>query len=226
MEKLLFKLQAQARSHPSNSILGRVLSQLRYLLNIHADYPEVETRYGDLQKYLGMLAAEGLWTPSEDDEDALRALKQQLGLSRERPTHFHSTESHIEASVTNADQHMGGGHLVPSAAVPAQPIDLHRDKVDISTIQTPPLPSSLLPVTSTTSVALPVELLRSLNHTFFLHLLATDPERVLPPGKSLQSVLSAPQTASQAQDGDLPELEERVKDVVHRAFWKEVRLIY
>ena len=71
MEKLLFKLQAQARSHPSNSILGRALSQLRYLLNIHADYPEVETRYGDLQKYLGMLAAEGLWTPSEDDEDAV-----------------------------------------------------------------------------------------------------------------------------------------------------------
>ena len=71
------------------------------------------------------------------------------------------------------------------------------------------------------STYLPVELLDVLNHTYFLHLLATDPKKVLPPGKSILSMMSKPH-AQGALDGKST-LEEKVTEVIHRAFWDEVR---
>ena len=93
-------------------------------------------------------------------------------------------------------------------------------------IQPPPLTASLLPVSSLNPfnpTILPAELVQTLNHAFFLHLLATDPDRVLPPGKSLLSMMSAPRSRVETEPGEIPKLEERVKDLVHGAFWREVR---
>lgn len=79
-----------------------------------------------------------------------------------------------------------------------------------------PLLRSLPPMTQ-----LPVDLLDLLNQAYFLHLLANDPSKVLPAGKSLLSVMSRPHVRMQGND-ELPTLQEKVKELVHKAFWDEV----
>ncbi|KAG8213694.1 hypothetical protein J3R82DRAFT_10392 [Butyriboletus roseoflavus] len=55
-------------------------------------------------------------------------------------------------------------------------------------------------------------------HTF-LHILATDPAQVLPPGKSLLSVMSGSHITA---DGDSKlTLHNKVGDLVYKAFWDE-----
>lgn len=72
---------------------------------------------------------------------------------------------------------------------------------------------------------LPYELVESLNHVYFLHLLANEPERVLPPGKSLLSMMIHSQmNADKTKGKEAENLLERVQEVAHRAFWNEVRL--
>lgn len=76
----------------------------------------------------------------------------------------------------------------------------------------------------TNGSALPPELLDTLNHIYFLHLLATNPTSVLPPGKSLVSaMLGAGSTPGDGEDST-PTLRERVEDIVHKAFWSEVHI--
>lgn len=79
-----------------------------------------------------------------------------------------------------------------------------------------PLLQSLPPVTH-----LPAELLDLLNQTYFLHLLANDPSKVLPPGKSLLSVLSQPNKQQRRED-EPPTLHDKVEEMIHKAFWDEV----
>ena len=79
-----------------------------------------------------------------------------------------------------------------------------------------PLLRSLPPLTH-----LPADLLDLLNQTYFLHLLANDPSKLLPPGKSLLSVLSRP-NIRQGQDGEPPTLHNKVEEMIHKAFWDEV----
>lgn len=67
-------------------------------------------------------------------------------------------------------------------------------------------------------VVLPTELYETLNYIHFLHSLAVNPNSVLPPGKSLLSVLSKPHETSQPSD-----LRQRVETIVHKVFWDEVR---
>ena len=73
---------------------------------------------------------------------------------------------------------------------------------------------------------LPVELVDSLNQVYFLHRLATEPEKVIPPGKTLLSMMIQSQMDSekgtQKQETNLME---RIKEVAHRAFWNEVRIL-
>ncbi|KAH6914067.1 hypothetical protein BKA70DRAFT_1095564 [Coprinopsis sp. MPI-PUGE-AT-0042] len=69
---------------------------------------------------------------------------------------------------------------------------------------------------------LPLELVESLNQVYFLHLLATEPDRVIPPGKSLLSMLLHSRLSSTKRDqDDAQPLLERVKEAAHRAFWDE-----
>ncbi len=79
-----------------------------------------------------------------------------------------------------------------------------------------PLLRSLPPLTH-----LPADLLDLLNQTYFLHLLANDPSKVLPPGKSLLSVLSRP-SIRQKRDDEPPSLHDKVEEMIHKAFWDEV----
>ncbi|EIN11758.1 hypothetical protein PUNSTDRAFT_50628 [Punctularia strigosozonata HHB-11173 SS5] len=100
----------------------------------------------------------------------------------------------------------------------ASPVDGSR-----YTIVHPPAASSSLAATQhlVNKTVLPLELVDSANQVFFLHLLATDPSKVLPPGKSLLSVLSRPRT--QHTNEEEPTLEDRVTVAAHKAFWDEAR---
>ncbi|KAF8070517.1 hypothetical protein FPV67DRAFT_1624142 [Lyophyllum atratum] len=64
--------------------------------------------------------------------------------------------------------------------------------------------------------ALPPELLQLLNQAYMLHVVATDPAKVLPPGKSLLSVM-----ARAPPPPDPSPLHAKVEKVVHKAFWDE-----
>lgn len=74
---------------------------------------------------------------------------------------------------------------------------------------------------------LPVELVHALNQTYFLHLLVNDPDKVIPPGKSLLSMLAHSHVAFQDQDevqAGNHAMQERIRLVAQRAFWDEVCL--
>ncbi|KAG1734730.1 uncharacterized protein EDB91DRAFT_1146564 [Suillus paluster] len=78
-------------------------------------------------------------------------------------------------------------------------------------------PSPLIPTSD--PVVLPLELVEILNRTYFHHLLATDPKRVVPPGKSLVSMLS--HSSKEGENVAKPTLRDKVEDLVHKAFWDE-----
>ncbi|KAF9222539.1 hypothetical protein BS17DRAFT_684889, partial [Gyrodon lividus] len=84
-----------------------------------------------------------------------------------------------------------------------------------------PPPQTVTPqlISNQDHLVLPVELINILNNTYFLHLLATDSSQVLPPGKSLISVMSRSHTASEGDSA--PTLHSKVEDFVHKAFWDE-----
>lgn len=63
----------------------------------------------------------------------------------------------------------------------------------------------------------------TLNDAHLLHLLATQPDRVLPPGKSLASVLPEATSDGASRKASNP-LEEKISTMVKRAFWEEVGL--
>ncbi|KAH9485446.1 hypothetical protein JR316_0002354 [Psilocybe cubensis] len=72
---------------------------------------------------------------------------------------------------------------------------------------------------------LPPELLDALNQTYFLHLLVTEPHKVIPPGKSLLSMMTRAklQVPENAQNQHKhAHIEHRVKEVAHMAFWNEI----
>lgn len=58
-----------------------------------------------------------------------------------------------------------------------------------------------------------------LNDARLLFVLATEPSRVLPEGKTLASVFSDPSEVAQKP---LNPLEEQISEMVHQAFWDEV----
>ncbi|KIM40061.1 hypothetical protein M413DRAFT_19300 [Hebeloma cylindrosporum] len=58
-----------------------------------------------------------------------------------------------------------------------------------------------------------------MDQTYFLHLLVNDPARVIPPGKSLLSMVA------HANIRHTPPLLDRVKQVAHRAFWDEAEQV-
>lgn len=70
----------------------------------------------------------------------------------------------------------------------------------------------------------PLELIHALNQAYLLHLLATDPESIIPPGKTLLSMLAHAQIGpneSEERGGQDAALLSRVKEVAHKAFWNE-----
>lgn len=80
-------------------------------------------------------------------------------------------------------------------------------------------------VNQQTLSTLPLELIHALNQACLLHLLATDPESVLPPGKTPLSMLAHAQVGlpdePPGRGGQDTALLGRVKEVAHKAFWTE-----
>ena len=97
----------------------------------------------------------------------------------------------------------------------------HQIQPPVSVVVPPTqnIPSKL--ISNQDHLLLPVELIDIMNNAYFLHILATDPTRVLPPGKSFLSVMSRSHTST---EGDTkPTLHSKVEDLAHKAFWDEVR---
>lgn len=99
---------------------------------------------------------------------------------------------------------------------------------DLSHLAAPERPISF-------SAILPSELVSLLDDAYLLFLLSTSPSKALPPGKSLASVLPrAVESLSTGHHGshESPKtngnakavIEERVTDIVQKAFWDDVRL--
>ncbi|KAL0956505.1 hypothetical protein HGRIS_002648 [Hohenbuehelia grisea] len=69
---------------------------------------------------------------------------------------------------------------------------------------------------------LPDELVQTVNQTYLLQLLAVEPAKVLPPGKSLLAMMT---NATNNVDGlarsNKPALQGRVEDIIKQAFWDE-----
>lgn len=73
------------------------------------------------------------------------------------------------------------------------------------------------------TTVLPVELVQILNQAYFLHLLATDPAKVVPPGKSLLSMMTSAHIGGQQSSKDqTAALHDKVAQVVDTAFWNGV----
>lgn len=73
----------------------------------------------------------------------------------------------------------------------------------------------------------PLHLVEPLNEAYFLHLLATDPDKVIPPGKSLLSMMTGSRNAPHSFENDLRAqaetlIRDRVEKAIHNAFWTEV----
>ncbi|KAH8828022.1 hypothetical protein DL96DRAFT_1815319 [Flagelloscypha sp. PMI_526] len=69
------------------------------------------------------------------------------------------------------------------------------------------------------SAAIPLDLVSVLNDTYFLHLLATDPSKVVPPGKSLVSMLQGSSVLPRDKADSHESIREKVTVSMHRAFW-------
>ncbi|KAH0827512.1 hypothetical protein J3R83DRAFT_4225 [Lanmaoa asiatica] len=107
----------------------------------------------------------------------------------------------------------------PSAQEPVEPHQRPSLGEKISIVIPPAQSISSQLVSNQDHLVLPVELIDILNNAYFLHILATDPAQVLPPGKSLLSVMSSSHTTA---NGDAkPTLRSKVEDLVHKAFWDE-----
>lgn len=195
-------LQRRLDQQPESKSLRTAISHLSQIETRKIQLHEIPW---DIIKHdFNTLTAEGLWEATPENERLLEDLRNTF---TSRPT------SHTSDVLQS--------RLSPSPSPSRENQDSFERVRDISVVVPPPIAAPLLPISSVNTTVLPVELVEVLNHTYFLHLLATDPESVLPPGKSLLSVMLQPH-AQNRQPGDLPSLHDRVKDLVHRAFWDEV----
>lgn len=83
------------------------------------------------------------------------------------------------------------------------------------------LPDSTHKIPQITRHDLPLELLDRINEAYLLHTVAMQPSRILPPGKSILSVLSSRSRPESAAPKDL---RQQVSNIMLKAFWDEVLL--
>ena len=79
-----------------------------------------------------------------------------------------------------------------------------------------------------TDSVFPLELVQELNQAYFLHNLARNPEGVLPPGKSLISILTQEKLGHNIgkNEDQKADVQEQVAKTIHAAFWDVVLIIY
>lgn len=195
MEAILSKLKAKADIAPDNALLRDTISLLTDLHHNEAITQRVT--WDSLIRDFQRLQDQGLWDISEDNEKLLHTLRSLLTT---RPS-------------KGSDRTPATGNI-PAPSHPASKAS--QDSFSIIYPDSESAPSPLIPTSD--PILLPLELVEILNRTYFHHLLATDPKRVVPPGKSLSSMLSG-----SPKEGDVvkPTLRDKVEDLVHKAFWDE-----
>ena len=203
MDHAIRTVQDIVAKHPENLAARDALLRLQEYRHFPTGQ-DPQKSWGVAQGVFASLQAEGLWDKSGENESFLQQIQAELRA----------------ADASDAQQ------AAPEMAAPDFTSSNHRHEVvaaeppaKISIVSPPSISSFPLQLLSTTTL-LPAELLDVLAHAYFLHVLATDAEKVLPPGKSLLSVMSNPNSLT--ADSDAPTLQSRVEDLVHKAFWDEV----
>jgi hypothetical protein len=195
MNAIIDELKGKAKSHPHNSLLENTITHILDLRHSAISGEPQNVSWDVIRRDFDSLEAEGLWQKSETTVKVLDDLRLSMGGSGDSVP--------VETSDLNSrtQPNLEGGNI---------------------TIIVPPNPTNLFMLNSIDPLVLPQELVDVLNHTYFLHILATDPTRVLPPGKSLLSLLSRPHSINARTKDSPPNLHDKVEDMVHKAFWNEV----
>jgi hypothetical protein len=196
MNAIIDELKAQASSYPRNPLLERTIAHLLDLRDSAISGKHQNVSWDAIRRDFDSLEAEGLWQKSEVSVRVLDELRLSMGGQDDSGSVPAETSLNLRS-----ESHLEGENL--KVVIPA-------DSSNASLFN------------SMVTLALPQELVDILNHTYFLHVLATDPVKVLPPGKSLLSVLSRPHLATGRTEGSSPSLHDKVEDMVHKAFWNEV----
>ncbi|KAG2345610.1 hypothetical protein BDR05DRAFT_879812 [Suillus weaverae] len=195
MEAILSKLKAKAEIAPDNALLRDTIS---LLTDLHCNEAITQgVTWDSLIRDFQRLQDQGLWDISEDNTKLLHTLRSFL------TTQPSKAPDRKPASNMPAPSHPASRALQGSFSI------IYPDSEST--------PSPLIPTSD--PVLLPVELVEILNRTYFHHLLATDPKRVVPPGKSLVSMLSG--SPKKGEDAGKHTLRDKVEDLVHKAFWDE-----
>lgn len=200
MDRIIQKLQELLDEHPDSGAVRDAYAQVLESHSSESYNPQVS--WDAVRRTCTKLEAEGIWIRSTENDAFLEQVRADL----------------FGGSSTLAGAIAPGTDSSPTA----QSQDQHNtgSAEKISVVSIPPVPSFLNALSVTTR--LPAELLDVLNQTYFLHVLATNAAKVLPPGKSLLSVMSNANNLN--DDDEKSTLESRVEDLVHRAFWDEVSL--
>ncbi|KAG1737650.1 hypothetical protein EDB19DRAFT_1909627 [Suillus lakei] len=195
MEAILSKLKAKAEIAPDNALLRDTIS---LLTDLHRNEPITQrVTWDSLIRDFQRLQDQGLWDISEDNTKLLHMLRTSV-----------TTQPSKELDRKPASSMPGPSHPAARAL---------QGSFSIVYPDSESAPSPLIPTSD--PVLLPLELVEILNRTYFHHLLATDPKRVVPPGKSLVSMLS--RSPKEGGDPEKPTLHDKIEDLVHKAFWDE-----
>lgn len=200
METTIFKLKSKARDNPDNLLLLQAIAHLSDLQHSRTAESKNHVSWDVLRQDFHLLEAEGLWERTEENTKLLNDIRTSM-----------SSLHDMDGSMPEVAKASGIEHSSSKT---------YPDSGKISVV-VPPLVSPTFP--SIDASVLPLELANMLNHAYLLHVLATDPTKMLPPGKSLLSVLSRPPSENTLVDGSVPTLHKKVEDMVHKAFWDEVR---
>jgi hypothetical protein len=198
MDALIHRLQTKLRDHPENVALTETLAILDALKKVGKPAPE---NLELVQQKIAELRRSGVWDPTQDGEAALRDLQAALVPKGERKD---------DASKVTTN-HKNGSSVKPS--------NLSSGYVPVPMSSSPAIPR--FPASFSTPTVLPMELYSLLNQAYQLHVLALEPQTILPPGKSLLSIMAQPHSEQHPTSA----LQGRVEDMVHRAFWDEVRTV-
>ncbi|KAG6334249.1 hypothetical protein ID866_4840 [Astraeus odoratus] len=194
MESIIQRLRAKADTAPSNTLLKDTITLLVDLQRNPASGHLIS--WDALRQDFAQLRERGLWECSKENDDLLDALRDFLITSPDSDTPQRTASS-------------------PKS--PPHPEEESQERFPVIVSPSHSFISKL--ISNPDPLVLPFELVDILNKAYFLHLLAADRSQVLPPGKSLLSVMSHAHTAS--EDGPKPTLRNKVEDLVHKAFWDE-----
>ncbi|KIK99329.1 hypothetical protein PAXRUDRAFT_822874 [Paxillus rubicundulus Ve08.2h10] len=192
MEIIINQLKAKAEVAPDDSLLMDTISLLLDLQR-NPDRPHLIS-WGALHRCFVQLQDRGLWERTAENDELLDALRTFLTAP---------TSSSVDS-------------VRPK---PNPTVDFKPPSVKFSIARPPAQVIRPQLISNQDPLVLPLELVDILNNAYFLHLLATDSSQILPPGKSLLSVMSRSNIASEGNSG--PALDRKVEDLVHKVFWEE-----